>query len=410
MKRLNYNYNKKNNYSILLILFIYLFVFEFALMNVSSVFGYWDEFYAFLALPIALIRPQRKISLTNFVIFLTLIAFIIFTLIGNIKYNYQSASYVMLDIFLHLKFPLSIITTIFLFNKVNIKELMTGVKRQCFYIIDLLFILLIMNYGLHYFPFHEIRFGIPSQQLFFGHPTRLATVSFFLLMLITLKFEGSMKDKIHIAMLLFIVVSTLRTKAILSIFTYVYLYYWIIVLKRELSAFAIAVIGVAAILFGWNQINFYFLDYNATQTARGALTYVSSKIAKSSFPFGSGFGTFGSAPSGDNYSPVYALYGISNVWGLSRVFHNYISDTFWPMILGQSGFLGLSAYIIFLIELFVSFTSRLKDNSLLYGTALAIFSYLLISSTSESAFVNPSAVFLGFVLGIVFLLNQRFDK
>ncbi|HFU4457880.1 TPA: hypothetical protein ACGPAR_001487, partial [Streptococcus suis] len=63
---MNYKKNNNNCYSILLIFVIYLFVFEFALMNVSSVFGYWDEFYAFLAFPIAVIRPQRKISLTNF--------------------------------------------------------------------------------------------------------------------------------------------------------------------------------------------------------------------------------------------------------------------------------------------------------------------------------------------------------
>lgn len=385
-------------------------MFEFPLSSLYPVFGYWDEFYASLAFPLIAINLNNKIKLDNFIIFFVLFLFIAITLFGNILYRYQTISYVLIDLFSHLKFPLSIITTIYLFNGLNFQYSLNKIKRQIFFITDVLFILLIFNYIIPIFPSIEIRFGLPSQQLFFGHPTALASISFFLLMLITLKFDGMKKDNFHIIMLLIIIASTLRVKAIISAFAYVYLYFWIIVLKRKISFRMILTIAIFAIIYGWDQISFYYLDFRSTLTARGALTYTSFQIAKDYFPLGSGFGTFGSAPSGDNYSPLYYLYGISNIWGLSRRDPVFVSDTFWPMILGQSGYLGLVLYILFLIGLFKKFSLRLRGNPGLYATTLGAFSYLLISSTSESAFVNPAAVLLGFVLGLATQLFQEENK
>ncbi|HEM3616860.1 TPA: hypothetical protein U1C21_001419 [Streptococcus suis] len=260
------------------------------------------------------------------------------------------------------------------------------------------------------FPVYEIRFGLPAQQLFFGHPTALSAVSFFLLMLITLQYERKSNEKFHIIILLLIILATLRTKAIIAAVIYIYLYFRIIVFKRKLTLWSIIFIGIVAIMFGWSQINFYFLDVKSTQTARGALTYISTKVAKDKFPLGGGFGTFGSAASGTSYSPLYSLYGVSHIWGLNRSNPMFVSDTFWPMILGQSGYSGLIIYILFLIELLKKCVCDLRKNSTLYGVSLAIFLFLLISSTSESGFVNPSAVFFGFVLGLIILLYQQEEE
>lgn len=394
----------------LLIICIYLFVFEFAFTSISSIFGYWDEFYALLAFPLSFLYLNRKIKLENFILLLTLVLFIIVTLCGNVLYKYQSTPYILLDILSHIKFPLSILSTVYLFNGINVHNTLNTVKRQCYYIIDILFLLLVINYVVKIFPVYEIRFGLPAQQLFFGHPTALSAVSFFLLMLITLQYEGKSNEKFHIIILLLIILATLRIKAIVASVIYIYLYFRIIVFKRKFSLWSIIFIGIVAIMFGWNQINFYFLDVKSTQTARGALTYISTKVAKDKFPLGGGFGTFGSAASGTSYSPLYSLYGISHIWGLNRSNPCFVSDTFWPMILGQSGYSGLIIYILFLIGLLKKCVWDLRKNSTLYGVSLAIFLFLLISSTSESGFVNPSAVSFGFVLGLIILLYQQEEE
>ena len=70
------------------------------------------------------------------------------------------------------------------------------------------------------------------------------------------------------------------------------------------------------------------------------------------FPLGTGFGTFASWVSGVYYSPIYTLYGINNVWGLTKEWPGLVSDVFWPMIIAQNGFIGLGLYIFIIYNLF----------------------------------------------------------
>ena len=92
-------------------------------------------------------------------------------------------------------------------------------------------------------------------------------------------------------------------------------------------------------------------------------------------------------------------YGIQNIEGITSSNPSYISDSFWPMILGQTGFLGLIAYICALLILFLEIQRLAQKNCYRYTSALCILVYLLISSTSESAFANPMAVPLAIYLG-----------
>ena len=147
------------------------------------------------------------------------------------------------------------------------------------------------------------------------------------------------------------------------------------------------------------QFLYYFYSMG-TESARAALTQVSFRIARDYFPLGCGFGTFASAFSNQPYSKVYYLYHIQNVWGISKNYSSFISDTFWPMILGQNGYLGLIFYIVVLVILFSFFFELRKYNACSFASALTGILYLLISSTSESAFVNTMAVSLAFLLGV----------
>ena len=84
---------------------------------------------------------------------------------------------------------------------------------------------------------------------------------------------------------------------------------------------------------------------------------------------------------------------------------NTFSDTFWPIILGQTGFLGTVFYLAALALLFAK-AHRIRTvsrNS--YAAVLFLAAYLLISSTSEPTFCNtvsiPPAMLLGRVLAAV---------
>jgi O-antigen ligase len=109
--------------------------------------------------------------------------------------------------------------------------------------------------------------------------------------------------------------------------------------------FVILAIGLFA--FEGNVISRQLSVYSAASsdaTARGLLYKASANIAVTNFPFGEGFGRFASFTSTNPYSAVYDEYGLSGVWGLSRTQPQFISDTSWPSVLGETGVAGLAFF------------------------------------------------------------------
>ena len=198
---------------------------------------------------------------------------------------------------------------------------------------------------------------------------------------------------------LIILVSTMRVKALGAVAVCLIIMIYIYKTNKKINFSKLGIIAIICIAVAYNQISFYFIK--TTNSARASLTNTSFKIANDYFPVGTGFGTFGSYISGENYSPIYSIYGINNVFGLQQGKSNFISDTFWPMILGQFGYLGLICYVasIFLIYRRIQQEYDKNDKSI-YITKLICLIYLLISSTAEAAFVNPIAMPLGLIMGM----------
>jgi hypothetical protein len=120
-------------------------------------------------------------------------------------------------------------------------------------------------------------------------------------------------------------------------------------------------LGFAALLplfmsFFWGAIQDNIgenLDYIENVGVEGhvrlAMYLGSLQIAAENFPFGSGFGSFGSLASIFNwYSPLYSMYGVSAVGANSEADvlagHHTLLDTFWPHIIGELGVVGAAAY------------------------------------------------------------------
>jgi len=86
---------------------------------------------------------------------------------------------------------------------------------------------------------------------------------------------------------------------------------------------------------------------------RTALYTASLAVARDNFPLGAGLGRYGSPMSRSVYSPVYHEYGLSVVLGLSQDDPNAVTDTFWPMLLGEAGPIGLAGYALFVAVIVV---------------------------------------------------------
>ena len=388
---------------VFLIISIYLFAFEFALMKIHPIFGYWDELYAMMAIPLFLAgRKEKRVHRTasaRIVILVTL--YIIIGILSNIISGYQSIAGIVTDILLQLKFFFGIATTFYLFRNVNIDLHRRVLKRHIKLLLSILLSLVLIDKMANIYPKGDGRFGLSSEMLFFGHPTGLASVSFFLMLMIMLLYDRRSRDFLFVVIGAILVLSTLRFKAIAAVVTFGYIYFITVVRKKRVTGKRLMPFIPIAVWIGWDEFYGYYLSPTSIYVARGALFHTGLSIAKKYFPFGTGFGTFASDPSGKYYSAVYRVFGINDVWGLSPENASLVSDTFWPMVLGQTGFLGIVIYILIVFYLFRLIKPAELIDKGLYTAGVGAIVYLLFSSIAESAFVNPLALPLAFIIGLV---------
>ncbi|MBX7540819.1 O-antigen ligase family protein [Qipengyuania sphaerica] len=137
------------------------------------------------------------------------------------------------------------------------------------------------------------------------------------------------------------------------------------------------------------------------------LVNTSLDIAADRFPFGTGAGTFGSAPSRElGYSPIYVQYRFYRyVGGRPNGELNFLLDGFWPKVLAEGGWSGFLAYAFYLAFLFrailrgrqeapQSGTLRFVELCWLFTLPITIASGIL----THERFVMVLA-FTGFALG-----------
>ena len=102
-------------------------------------------------------------------------------------------------------------------------------------------------------------------------------------------------------------------------------------------------------------VEFTYNDYivGGDTEARTVLTVDSFEIAAANFPGGAGFGRFGSAVAAATYSPEYIARGYQYIWGLGpgKGKGNFLTDTEWPAIIGETGFFGSAAFVLGLVTI-----------------------------------------------------------
>jgi hypothetical protein len=135
--------------------------------------------------------------------------------------------------------------------------------------------------------------------------------------------------------------------------------------------------------------------------ARSALYGASFEIARDYFPLGAGLGRYGSHMSRVEYSPLYETYELNRVRGLQRGNPQFITDTFWPMILGEGGVLAVIAYATFLLAVLLSlWVGAAREHDRLVRTfclgTLAVLVLALVESAATPMFVSPPRAFLIF--------------
>ena len=88
-----------------------------------------------------------------------------------------------------------------------------------------------------------------------------------------------------------------------------------------------------------------------------------------------------------HYSPLYRQYGFSKIWGMNEDEQQFLNDNFWPMIMGQYGWIGMLLYIAILVLMFKIVNKQLYNKQLKIA-GFSIFFLLLYSSVGGPIFVH----------------------
>lgn len=394
----------------LLLVVFYLMVFQSPLGELHFLFSYIDELFALLGIGVVasriLITGKLRIKKIDLAMTAMLVVFLTVGLLGNAIYQYQPLGAVLTDTFTNVKFFMSLVSGYVLFSYCEPDQEKSVIIGHARLITLALFVCLCLDLVFHVFPSEGTRYGLREVRLFFFHETYLAGTMVFLLTVFLAFYEK--KSLPYIFLCLLVLISTLKGKAFTAAIAFVFLFYVLVYRKKKIKMWHVIVLALGGLLVAGDQLTYYFVE-KAGESARMALTATSFEIMGDYFPIGTGFGTYGSATAIDPYSPVYYKYGLNLVWGLSEDFNLFASDTFWPIIIGQTGALGLVCFVGVLVLLFVRMKKIRPYNIRAYAAALFGFAYILICSTAEPAFHNSVSVPLAMMIGYAFTLEKKED-
>ncbi|GAA1838286.1 hypothetical protein [Agromyces salentinus] len=137
--------------------------------------------------------------------------------------------------------------------------------------------------------------------------------------------------------------------------------------------------------------------YIVQESARSLITTGSLQVAADHFPWGAGFGRYGSFYASLYYSPEYVNLGFEDVYGLGRGEDGmFLNDTQWPAILGETGWFGAACFAIGIIAVFVSLVRRTSadEHRLVRWLRVAGIAWLfliIVESVGAPVFVSAPA-------------------
>ncbi len=384
-------------------------LFQNPLEQVSNVFKYYDEMLALVGLILAFtyfIGKNYYISREYSNVVVIIFAFGAVGLLSNIVYRYQPVRYVIIDLWVNMKFFLTIFLGYYLSDRISLDYIKKSGQFAGKAGTLILFIFCLIDRFIYPVGLSEVRHGIMSLRLFYSHPTYLAGATVYLIALLTAFYQR--ENVKYIVMDLVMLVLTMRSKAIVAAGVYCILIYYLGIRKKHLKISTI-LLGVCLIVAAaWKQIYFYYIKF-AGHSARSILTMTSLKIMKDYFPLGTGFATYASDSAFKNYSPVYIKYGFLFESEVSPASY-FMNDTFWPIIIAQTGFIGILLYISVLLFLLKKCFEMESYSIKFYIGSLFIFCYLFISSTSEPAFNNSIAIPLAILFGVMLRLYDKYKN
>lgn len=383
-----------------------VFVFLMCLENITDIsvvktlLRYSDEMFTLLCM-VYLLRHIHFVCKHKAIIICLWIVFLAIGVISSLVYQYQSPVISAVDGFLIIsKFIIGYLTA-YVYGKLHADDLCEKGTGAIRIVTVLLFLLMLhdMIFTLTpIFPQGEFRYFTNSVQLMFPHTTYCAAA--MATILIFLGYTNKNGGNIPYMILATIIgMLTFRSKALAFFAIYWMLYICLVVFRFRNVFVLLGIGGLSGVVIGMEQIVLYFFT-RSHYSPRNIMLKDSVGLADSHFPFGTGFGTFGSTLAAQHYSPLYRQLGYENLDGMKSTDTKYLTDCFWPEIVAQFGWIGTLVFVL-LVVLLLNLAIKKMKKSLFAGYGmLAIMVLMLINSMAESSFFNPTSLFLFILFGL----------
>lgn len=326
-----------------------LFILDLFSLNKGAL-GYLDEVltlvYAFYCFFNVFITNNKKF----FKVISLFLVMILIGLMGNIV-NHDVTFYkywTLIDIFMFVK-PYVFMMASILYAKNNNYDL----KFRTIGNISKLMILLIFIFGIIHIVSNGFDFNYIWNRNRYSFTTGFCgSLASYIIIFEAFILLADGRHKLFWSILSFLsIFITTSGVGILSLFLFIVFYF--IFPRFKLKWYHLGLVGVLAIIVGWNEISGYLLN----TTAARSLMYINGfNCAVTYFPFGAGFANYGGFGAAYNYSPLYYKFGYDTVWGMQPLTlggPNFLFDTYYPMIIGQFGFIGLFIFVFFILKVFI---------------------------------------------------------
>lgn len=244
----------------------------------------------------------------------------------------------------------------------------------------------------------EARYGLPGYNFIFDFPFQFFAVSMLAILCII---ESNIRKKYKYIYYFMAVISLiLTTKSSPIIFSVLFIFFCFYFRKRStISKKVYIFILIIIMLLGIYQIQTYLLNEDAP---RYLFFYYSGVTANEYFPLGAGFATFGSDQASRDYSPLYYLYNFQDLYGMNPDDVSFLNDNFWPMVIGQFGWIGASLYLYVFIRLYQSVYKDkvlgVEERAFVYAGFLQSFIIAIGSAILSNASGQLTYILLGIVL------------
>lgn len=390
---------------------VILAFFENWFVETIPVLGYFDEVLALAMLIYCFLSRSGKAGIDRYHRFMIGISFvlIVWGLICNMRTGIQ-------------KLPMPIIEDImsnfkFLYVYLGIREVLRRrgvntkgvlkfvlpiIKTYCLILAVFALANLFMNVGMH----TEVRYGLRSFAFVYGVSGHIINQATYFLLLLSAENEIlGRKNTFWKIIAIFLMVCTLKSRAFVLVAVYIALYYFFLLRKKKRMGLEVVILGAVVLLAGYSQFEYYFMTEG---TPRQMLVAGAIKLVKQYFPFGTGFGTYGSSAAAKYYSSLYSLLGFNMRYGMTADSPMFLNDNYLPMIFAQ---FGLIMAIVFIWLIYKYSRSVLTDEKRVMSQRTKMITWFFLAnvllSSIQSSFLASYTVVDFTVMFVLFFYPNR---